>query len=550
MPYDAGLIENRNSITFCSHARIMTNASEQERIDRALAAINGEGGRLLIAFLQNQRWFGGKGKPLAAVRLSDAIELPSASVPYLLAVLLVEYRGGSQERYMMPLSIRSKVGSVDLAAIAELPGSSGQHWVCDATMADDVWRSLHDLVATEKERGGRTGSVRGRALVDREGGLAGPFTTIKILSGEQSNTSIVFDRRVIMKLIRKVELGISPEREMLEFLTTKALCLDVPPLLGYLTYQTEQEGAIEEDPEGTVVVLQRFVVNRGDGWSYSLSCLGELLRESRQAAQTQASHPSQVCENRTDAFLKEIHQLGEVTGNLHLALASDGESGPFCPEPITMSDVTRWQGRMQQFLAEVCRDLRSMSPEQQTAAGFVSDEATTLELACRDRFNDLARLVTGQTVKIRHHGDYHLGQVLKTEDGFAVIDFEGEPARSLEERRAKVCPLKDVAGMLRSFSYAAQAVLQPHRPISPDDQTIMTEWEHAARQTFLNGYRSVVQPGAALFLPATWDDTLRVLQVYELDKALYELRYELRNRPEWLAIPLQGIRSLTQKACE
>lgn len=529
----------------------MTTIPEQGWIDRVIAALNEEGGRLLIDFLQHQRWFGGKGKPLAAVRLSDVIELPTVSAPYLLAVLLVEYRGGTQDRYMMPLTIRPKVGSGDAAAIVELSGSSGQHWVCDATMADDVWRSLHDLVATEKGKVGRTGSVHGKALMDRAEELAGPFHAIKILSGEQSNTSIVFDRRVIMKLIRKVELGISPEREMLEFLTTKAQYRDVPPLLGYLTYQTEQENSSdEEDPEGTVVVLQRFVRNRGDGWSYALSSLGELLKKSRHPAQAHTRQQSPSWENVADAFLEEIRQLGEITGNLHLALASEKESEAFCPEPLTMNDVTRWQGRMQQFLTEVCRDLRSMSSEQQATIGFLTDEATTLESACRDRFNDLARLVTRKTVKIRHHGDYHLGQVLKTEDGFAVIDFEGEPARSLEERRAKVCPLKDVAGMLRSFSYAAQAVLQQHRPTSTEDGAVMTEWEAAARQRFLDGYRSVVQPGKAPFVPGTWDDTLRVLHVYELDKALYELRYELRNRPEWLTIPLQGIRRLTHKGSE
>ncbi len=526
----------------------MTTISEQGWGDRARAALNGEGGRRLIDFLQSQRWFGGKGKPLAAVQLSDLFELPTASVPYVLAVLLVEYRGGTQERYIMPLSIRPKVGSTDAAAIAELSESSEHRWVCDATTTDEVWRLLRDLIATEKEKVGLAGSVRGSVVANQKGALIPSPTAIKILSGEQSNTSIVFDRRVIMKLIRKVELGISPEREVLEFLTTKALCHDVPPLLGYLTYHPEQESATEEATEGTVAVLQQFVPNKGDGWSYALSSLGELLKKVRHSVQRHDSLQSHTGESLADVFWEDIRQLGAITGNLHMALASDGEPGPFCPELITQQDVTRWQGRMQQLLAEVCRDLRGLSVEQRTAVEFRSDEATTVEAACRERFNDLALLVTGTTVKIRHHGDYHLGQVLKTENGFAVIDFEGEPARSLEERRAKVCPLKDVAGMLRSFSYAAQTVLQQHRPISPDDQATMTEWEGAARRMFLDGYRSVVQSGRALFLPTTWDETLRVLQVYELDKALYEVRYELHNRPAWLAIPLQGIRTLTRQA--
>jgi maltose alpha-D-glucosyltransferase/alpha-amylase len=169
---------------------------------------------------------------------------------------------------------------------------------------------------------------------------------------------------------------------------------------------------------------------------------------------------------------------------------------------------------------------------------------TELEAACWKRFEDLQLLARRQTAKIRHHGDYHLGQVLKTDDGFVVIDFEGEPARPLAERRAKVCPLKDVAGMLRSFSYAAQATLKQRGQPSATDAGIMTEWEGAARATFLEGYRSVAIPGQASFLPPSWEEALRVVRVYELDKALYELRYELHNRPDWLSIPLAGIRAM------
>jgi maltose alpha-D-glucosyltransferase/alpha-amylase len=180
--------------------------------------------------------------------------------------------------------------------------------------------------------------------------------------------------------------------------------------------------------------------------------------------------------------------------------------------------------------------------------GLSANEATAMEAACWKRFDDLRVLARQGTVKIRHHGDYHLGQVLKTDDGFTVIDFEGEPARPLAERRAKVCPLKDVAGMLRSFNYAAHTILKRHPSLIEAGSGIVMEWERAARTAFLDGYRSIAIPGRAMFLPMQWAETMRVLRVYELDKAIYELRYELRNRPDWLSIPLQGIRSLTQEA--
>jgi trehalose synthase-fused probable maltokinase len=202
---------------------------------------------------------------------------------------------------------------------------------------------------------------------------------------------------------------------------------------------------------------------------------------------------------------------------------------------------------MTQFLADVCRDLRGLSVEQRAMAGLSQDEADILEAACRNRFGDLGLLVKGPSVKIRHHGDYHLGQVLNTDEGFVVIDFEGEPARSLEERCAKGCPLKDVGGMLRSFNYATHAVLKQRREVTSTDVALMTEWEGALRVSFLDGYRSVAKPGEAVFLPATWEEALQIVRVYELDKALYELRYEMRNRPDWLPIPLRGIQRLIRE---
>ncbi|NJL18701.1 MAG: hypothetical protein HC938_17665 [Nitrospira sp.] len=190
--------------------------------------------------------------------------------------------------------------------------------------------------------------------------------------------------------------------------------------------------------------------------------------------------------------------------------------------------------------------MQAHQPEQQSAVGLMGNDVTGLETACRDRFDDLRFLAQGTAAKIRHHGDYHLGQVLKTTDGFVVIDFEGEPARPLEERRAKVCPLKDVGGMLRSFNYATHAALKQCPEVSSAAVELMREWEGAVRTSFLEGYGSVARPGEVVFLPGTWDEALQVIRVYELDKALYELRYEMRNRPEWLSIPLQGIRRLLQ----
>ncbi|MBX3301293.1 MAG: hypothetical protein KF693_03675 [Nitrospira sp.] len=520
----------------------MPQAGQSPWIDRVRSALEAQGRGPVIEYLQRQRWFRGKGRSVADVHLEDGFELSSGAVPRLLAVLLVEYRGGVQERYLTPLSIRPRVDGEEDGAIAAVPGSPTFQWVCDATREDDVWRALYAAVGGEKEIIGHSDCLMGWVLPGKQDELAAPIDRVKVLSAEQSNTSVALDRRVIMKLIRKLDLGINPDSEVLEFLTTQTACRGVPPLLGRMTYHdnhVEERGA-----EGTILVVQGFVPNKGDGWSYTLTRLEELLKPIREGDRDCLGIPSKQVRDKLDAFLGEIRHLGVLTGTLHLALASNTELDAFRPEPITVHDVEGWHAKMMQLLTDVCRDLRGLPVEQQTLMGLSLDEANGVERVCRNRFEQLGILTKGRSAKVRHHGDYHLGQVLKTEDGFIVIDFEGEPARPLEERRAKVCPLKDVAGMLRSFNYAAQAVLQRHRPISAPEGVIMTDWERAARVVFLDGYRSIAEPGKVKFLPDTWEDAMRVLQVYELDKALYELQYELHNRPDWLPIPLQGIRSL------
>ena len=523
----------------------MSQAGQSPWTERVRSALEAQGRGPVIEYLQRQRWFRGKGRSVADVRFVDGFELSSGTVPRLLAVLLVEYRGGVQERYVTPLSIRLPGDGKEAAAIAAVPGSSGSQWVCDATREDEVWCALYDAVGGEKEIIGHSDCLMGKVIPGKHETLASPVEHVKVLSVEQSNTSVVLDRQVIMKLIRKLDLGINPDHEVLEFLTMQTACREVPPLLGFMTYHDNH--IAETGAEGTILVLQGFVPNKGDGWSYTLTRLEELLELREEGDRDRPGIASKTVRDKLDAFLREIHHLGTITGTLHLALASNTELDAFRPEPITADDVEGWHAKMMQLLTDVCRDLRGLPVEQQALMGLSLDEADGVERVCRNRFEQLRLLSKGRSAKVRHHGDYHLGQVLKTEDGFIVIDFEGEPARPLEERRAKVCPLKDVAGMLRSFNYAANAVLKQHRPTSAPDGVIMGDWERAARGVFLDGYRSIAKPGEATFLPATWEDAMRVLQVYELDKALYELQYELHNRPDWLPIPLQGIRSLMQQ---
>lgn len=522
----------------------MTQAAQHRWIEQAMAALNGAGRRSLIEFLQRQRWFGGKGKPLVDARLSDAVDLPVDATPRLLAIVLVEYRGGEQEQYAMPLTVRPRLGQDDADALVALSEFAAHQWLCDGTGDSGTWTGLYGIVAQGRGLSGQVGCVTGRAMPQEREGLAKPVREATVLSAEQSNTSVMFDRRVILKLIRRLDAGVNPDSEVLEFLSTHTTCRDVPALLGVMTYD---DGHGNEAQPATVAVLQRFVPNDGDGWSHTLAHLESVLDEGCKAGTPRGGGAAKSIVETAGPYLAQVRRLGEITGGLHVALASNRELDAFRPEPITDRDCERWRSGMQRHLSNVCRELRSLQAEQTIFAGLTGAEAGELEASCWQRFEDLQILSRGRTEKIRHHGDYHLGQVLKTTDGFAVIDFEGEPARPLEERRAKVCPLKDVGGMLRSFNYATHAVLKQRREASSTDVALMTEWEGAVRASFLEGYRSVAKPGEAVFLPSTWEEALQVIRVYELDKALYELRYELRNRPTWLAIPLQGIRSLTRE---
>lgn len=205
-----GLAESR-SLAISSDEDRMAQIAPQILVDRVRAALEGEERRPLIEFLQRQRWFGGKGKPLADVRLSDAIVISTGTEPRLLAVLIVEYRGGAAERYLAPLSIGPRTGQNGESAIADLPDSSPQQWVHDATNESEWWRLLLRAVAEGKVFIGHSGCVKGRAMPGRQSELGSPWSNVTVLAGEQSNTSVIFDRRVMMKLIRKLEVGLNPE---------------------------------------------------------------------------------------------------------------------------------------------------------------------------------------------------------------------------------------------------------------------------------------------------------------------------------------------------
>ncbi len=474
-------------------------ASRPLRSDPAalVALLSGPGRSDLARFLIRQRWFAAKARGVDALAVLDWAVLDPGGP---LVLLLLDVDG---DRYYVPFSV------ADDAAPETALARAGGESVVDAHADPRFARRVLAAIATGRSVDGRTGRFHFRPTPGWVFPPDGDGPPGRRLSGEQSNTSVVVGD-LVLKSLRRPPPGLNPELEVTRFLTTRTSFRHAPRLAGSLEYEAAGETA-------TLAVLQQFVPNAGDGWTHVVSTLA-----GRGA----------VIERRPDPLVDDVRRLGAVTGGLHAALASDDADPDFRPEPITRDDVARWT-----------EDIRRELAAADVPRRLVEITGTAPARAARA----LAALgeLPGEAVKIRIHGDYHLGQVLKTPDGFAIIDFEGEPARPLADRRRKQSALRDVAGMLRSLDYAAHAVAFG-RPEADRATALaaLTAWEAEARRAFLAGYHAAAMKSRAPVAPASLEDLPRVCAPFELQKACYELRYELDNRPAWVAIPLAGIRRI------
>ena len=329
------------------------------------------------------------------------------------------------------------------------------------------------------------------------------------MGSEQSNTSVRVGCAHVFKLFRRLEAGEHPQLEVGRFLTRVGF-RSAAPLEGSLSYRS---GTGQVHALGT---LEGWITSSGDGWTYVTS---QLRRRDR------AVHHQAIAE--------QVYGLGETTAAFHLALASDATTPAFAPEPVTEADVSAWLAGLDQQ-ADRTRGLVERLHHEWT-----DRDATTARGFLEVLRDSLPRLGAGRHGldldfhKIRIHGDYHLGQTLKAVDGFALIDFEGEPSKPLAERRLKQSALKDVAGMLRSLDYAWATASAPETSRDPEVLGALAE----ARAAFLDGYLARARRDSATFLPAP-DDLPRWTALFELEKALYEVEYEVNHRPAWVGIPL------------
>ncbi len=524
---------------------------------------------LLPEYLKGRRWFGGKARPLRSVSIPEIVPLPyDSSVAYLTSVV-VGYSDGDPETYVLPLMIatgeRADVMQKEFpqALVTHLRREGEDAVLCEALWDKNFCNALLAAITRRRRFKGEGGELRAlptRVFRQLYGQSEGNLPA-SLMQAEQSNTSILYGNTFILKLFRRVASGVNPDLEIGRFLTEKAAFTHVPRVAGALEYRQNHGEPV------TVAVLHSFVPNQGDAWKYTLDILDqyfELALTRREVQQppvpqeplvtlSEAALPS-LAQETIGSYLASVQLLGQRTAELHLALASDATDPHFAPEPFSTLYQRSIYQTMRSHAARSFPLLRRRLRElPQTVR---SDAQRVLE-----REGDVLRrfqAILGRkimTMRIRCHGDYHLGQVLYTGKDFVIIDFEGEPARPLSERRIKRSPLRDVAGMLRSFHYAAYAALfdQEAEGVYASHPEALAALEPWARfwylwvsAVFLKTYREVAHQ--ASFLPRAREELQVLLDAYLLEKAVYELGYELNNRPDWVRIPLQGILQLLEAA--
>jgi maltose alpha-D-glucosyltransferase/alpha-amylase len=485
----------------------------------------------VAAFLAPRRWFGAKaGKPSAA-RVRDVVPLPWEGGRFAVARLDVTTAAGTHSTYQLPLCVRStdEIGDRQpRSVLARVEAAEGEGLLFDAVEDGAFLRGLADALA----HGGSYGSAGLKWIVEPVGAAAlvvPDAAQIRVGSAEQSNTSVILGDEAILKLFRKLERGEQPDVELTRFLTVDVGFGYTPALLGTIRF---------EDGEGKMVagMLQEFLPKSVDAWSYALE----------RARPYFAAPPER---DGSNAFVADAEHLGSVSRAMHEALAK-GTTPDLAPERVDSRRIEQWAARAKQMVS----DGLSLLERQLRGGALPKERAGEGEalLRRRDRYHglvdEITRTIGGDAgVAMRIHGDYHLGQVLRTmRDDFMIIDFEGEPARPLAERREKASPLRDVAGMLRSFAYAAATLGMETKGLDVGTREVrIGRWERDARDAFLRGYLGAgSNESTSNILPSDNEHTRALLRLFETEKAFYELAYELNNRPAWTWIPMRGIAKL------
>ena len=491
---------------------------------------------VLPAYLPKQRWFADKDGAIPRARLVDVVRIEARGLVSYFALVDVG------QRYFLPLVIDDessddeRTAALARATLARTRRGAQSGYLYEAFAIDGFVLTLLDLVRA----GTQTTSMEGGAFV----AMATPAFAavernerprVRRMEVEQSNTSVVVDERIVVKGYRRVHAGPQPELEIARFLASVGYD-NTPALYGSIEYR-------DEAGESTAVaIVQRYVESQGDGWAVTTAYLERFFDRRRE---TMATPVAAGGEDYHAIFLLRAHRLGVRTAEVHRAFATETGDGAFDPERATQADFDAWS---EQARASATHALDALALGRDRIPVDLRAFASEL-LARRDDVDarlHLPPLGSATVIKTRYHGDYHLGQVLVLADDFMIVDFEGEPGRSLSQRRAKSSPLRDVAGMLRSIDYAAVTGMRGATTDRAEDtsalEPLADDWQRRTVDAFLAGYRETIV-GTASY-PADVELATELLDLFVLEKAFYEMSYELANRPAWLRIPLEGVRRI------
>jgi maltose alpha-D-glucosyltransferase/alpha-amylase len=517
--------------------------------------------RILPNYLAPRRWFGSKTHRITRTVIVEQMEIPLDEGAAFIAFVRVDFADAPSETYVLPLAfaagkeaqrIRDNASRAMIAQVrVRTKAVESEGILYDATEDAAVAAALLDAIAKRKILKGASGDILCRTTAAfRE--LRGPNGTPlapSTLKAEQSNTSIIYGNRLLLKLFRRLGEGINPDVEVSRFLTERTSFSQIAPVAGWMEYQRPKSMPV------SLAILQAYVANEGDAWHLMLDEIHRYLEHALTRSEAAPLQNKTVFElTREDppplalellgAQLEMARLLGRRTAEMHLALASAPAEDPdFAAEELTGLYQRSLYQSMRNLIGQVFRTARDRLKHLPEGIAAEVRDIVAQQPQILKTFQELLDLDI-QATRIRCHGDYHLGQVLYTGKDFVITDFEGEPARSLSERRRKRSPLQDVAGMIRSFDYAAQTALargvngQPAAAIEP----WVRLWYAWASSAFLRAYLRAA--GEASFLPRSAKEQEALLRVFLLEKSIYELGYELNNRPDWVAIPLRGIREL------
>jgi maltose alpha-D-glucosyltransferase/alpha-amylase len=460
--------------------------------------------KVLPRFIEKQRWYAQKGEAVKRAEIRDHVIWDVGGVSWLLNFIAT-----NNSLYFLPLAFgweddEDHMRALSATAIARVRQQANVGIMADALADEALLRHIVKSVGEGRTLKTEQGELRFTPSAAFAQIAGGEVTTLTpgALRTQSTNTSVVLGDRLFLKAYRRLRPGLHPELEVGRYLTEVARFKHCVPLAGSVEYFSKEKESM------TLALLQAFVPNQGDAWSYTLGYL-ERFSESKRAG---GGH---------GGFLALMQMLATRTAELHLAFAAAKNDPAFTPEPLTVEDVDAWRARVREEATQTIALIGELKEKGNQIMSFI----------------DACPAPKKRSLRTRHHGDYHLGQVLMSNNDFLIIDFEGEPSRPLAEARRKHSPLRDVAGMLRSFSYARGSVEIRERVQE------LSEWEKQTRKAFVDAYAKAAA-GSGLY--EDFDDVRGLLRLAEMEKVLYELRYEKNNRPNWLHIPLQGLTALLQ----